>query len=174
MAKRRCLLRNTVAAGGLFSALLVVTREEETNAEKKSHLQIEQRTASSAVFTTDLFPYDLLRRVTACDVDSQASKSNSSVSQHMHAESTKKELRSMYKVRWKRPLGEGGFGMVYLGKEKKTGDLGKNELFINQSSLLGKTQHINLQLVAHTFCCTFHFLSRCQTDLKTIYQRFHF
>ena len=147
MAKRWCLLRNTVAVGGLFSALLVVTREEETKAEKKSHMQIEQRTASSTIFTTALFPYDLLRCVTACDFDSQASKSNSRVSQHqtfrnMQAESTKKKLRSMYNVKWKRPLGEGGFGAVYLGREKKTGDLGKNELFINQSSLLGKTQHV--------------------------------
>eukprot|EP00536_Pseudo-nitzschia_multiseries_P003353 jgi/Psemu1/185678/e_gw1.51.59.1 len=38
-------------------------------------------------------------------------------------ERVKKNLQNLYDVDWKSPLGEGGFGAVYLGQEKETGDL---------------------------------------------------
>jgi serine/threonine protein kinase len=41
----------------------------------------------------------------------------------MKESATKQKLESKYDVRWDRPLGEGGFGAVYLGTEKKTGEL---------------------------------------------------
>lgn len=136
MVKRRCLLRNTVAVGGLFSALLV-TREEETKIENKTNIQMEQGVSPNEVITNALLPSDILGGVTACDFDSQAP-----TTRKMEESSTRKKLRSMYNVKWKRPLGEGGFGAVYLGREKKTGDLGKYDLSINRSFLLGKTQDV--------------------------------
>jgi serine/threonine protein kinase len=41
----------------------------------------------------------------------------------MEESKTKVKLESKYKVEWKRPLGEGGFGTVFLGTDKKTGEL---------------------------------------------------
>ena len=38
----------------------------------------------------------------------------------MEDTSTKETLRSRYDVQWKNPLGEGGFGAVYLATDRKT------------------------------------------------------
>jgi hypothetical protein len=40
----------------------------------------------------------------------------------MKDSSTKQSLESKYDVQWTRPLGEGGFGAVYIGTDKKTGE----------------------------------------------------
>jgi len=39
----------------------------------------------------------------------------------LREEKAKKKLANMYNVEWNRPLGEGGFGAVFLGKDKSTG-----------------------------------------------------
>lgn len=42
--------------------------------------------------------------------------------QRMDDNVTKESLKSRYKVQWKKPLGEGAFGAVYLATNKQTGE----------------------------------------------------
>jgi predicted Ser/Thr protein kinase len=41
----------------------------------------------------------------------------------MQETKTREKLENKYKVQWNRPLGEGGFGSVYLATNKKTGEM---------------------------------------------------
>jgi hypothetical protein len=73
-----------------------------------------------------MFSSPLFSNVTACD-SAFKPPPNTHIQGHqtskiMENAATKKKLRSKYNVKWKRILGEGGFGAVYLGKEKKSGE----------------------------------------------------
>jgi hypothetical protein len=73
-----------------------------------------------------MFSSPLFSNVTACD-SAFKPPPNTHIQGHqtskiMKNAATKKKLRSKYNVQWKRILGEGGFGAVYLGKEKKSGE----------------------------------------------------
>lgn len=124
VTKRQYLLRNKIAIGGVFSALLITQEqrqeeEEEQKTEEKLHLQIGQDVASSSIGSMFSSPFN----ITACDFNFKPNTHIQSDRTEINMEeySTKKKLRSTYSVKWKRPLGEGGFGAVFLGKEKKTG-----------------------------------------------------
>ncbi|MGK3733179.1 MAG: hypothetical protein ACI8RD_000420 [Bacillariaceae sp.] len=150
MANKRSkyLLRDTIAIGGIVASALLITQEEEPKKKQEEskmidenilHSQkiIEQGSSSMTSSSTSVVSkktadylfvpqYDLLRgmfssqlfsNVTACD--SAFKQPNTHI--HMENAATKKKLRSKYHVQWKRILGEGGFGAVYLGKEKKSG-----------------------------------------------------
>ena len=47
---------------------------------------------------------------------------NSTIVQYKN-EVSQQSLRTLYKVNWKEPLGQGGFGAVYSAKDKKTGEI---------------------------------------------------
>lgn len=123
MAKRRFLLNKTIVAGGLLSALWV-TREEETSHEEKEN---------GATSNSD---YILFRNVTACDFYSKPAPGTSEIMvrgtmTQIEKEKQEATLASLYGTDWSRPLGEGGFGVVYLGREVRTGDKGTNSFFVH-------------------------------------------
>mmetsp|Transcript_21779 Transcript_21779/g.24453 ORF Transcript_21779/g.24453 Transcript_21779/m.24453 type:complete len:796 (+) Transcript_21779:148-2535(+) len=116
--KRQYLLRDKIAIGGVFSALLITQQqrqEEEQLTEESQHLQIGKDAALPSIDGMFSSPFS----ITACDYSYPIRRTEI----NMEECSTKKKLRSTYSVKWKVPLGEGGFGAVYLGKEKKTGEL---------------------------------------------------
>ena len=114
--------------------------------EHSSSSSVTSSTSTAVVSSTKIAAdylfvpqYDLLRgmfsspslsslfsNVTSCDFKptppNMHIKRNQTTSRIMENATTKKKLRSKYKVQWKRILGEGGFGAVYLGKEKKSGE----------------------------------------------------
>ena len=57
------------------------------------------------------------------DVPRKSRVARSKTIRRMKDTSTKETLRAKYNVRWKKPLGEGGFGTVYLGTDKSTKEL---------------------------------------------------
>lgn len=117
VAKNRHLARNTVAVGTLLSTSYYVTQDEEAMAEHKNRL----------------FSYSS-SKVAACDFDSPPPAPfrirRLDTRKKLREGMTEKKLTSVYKVDWNRPLGEGGFGEVYLGKDHKTGNFGKSRLFL--------------------------------------------
>ena len=115
---RGYLVRRTIAAGGLLSALLI-TKDEENKNEKKIN-------SLFSALTTSLPLYDELRGATSCDFKAPNEIRVPRTLSQIELERTQKSLQKSYDVKWERPLGEGGFGAVYLGREKKSGDLGKN------------------------------------------------
>ena len=93
--------------------------EQGKKIENKSLAQMEENITTSSFYTISLLPQILLGALssstfTACDTRTV---------KNLEQTSTKNKLRSMYDVKWETPLGEGGFGAVFLGKEKKTGEL---------------------------------------------------
>ena len=113
------------------------------HSSSSSSSSVTSSTSTAVVSSTKIAPdhlfvpqYDLLRgmfsspslfsNVTSCDFKPTPPnvhiKRNQTTSRIMENATTKKKLRSKYKVQWKRILGEGGFGAVYLGKEKKSGE----------------------------------------------------
>ena len=177
MTRNRCLLRNSVAVGGVFSAFLI-TRDEEMKNEVKPHSIIEQAASTGKLLTT----YDFNCQLTACEMDPQPTKQKRHIRQQgtlrkMKESSNLKKLRHMYNVKWERPLGEGGFGAVFLGKEKKTGDLGKNLSSRCWSIFPGNTTTPFENVIcceslvdSSNFSLQFLISSRCQANLKRIYQ----
>ena len=130
MTKHGYHVRRTIAVGGLLSALLI-TQDQETETENKLQLQTGLGEYLISALTSSLSHNDLLRGLTSCDLDSRPSNApnGSRIGRTMSQikmERAKKSLRDLYEIKWNRPLGEGGFGAVYLGQEKKTGDLGKS------------------------------------------------
>lgn len=125
MAKNRCLLRNTVALGGLFTILVI--RDEEIK-EYEPQMKIKLEPPSFEGFVANFFPTDLFRSATFSDFDPHPSKQLHSIRQQeaqrkIRETSSEKKLGCVYNVEWTRPLGEGGFGAVYLCKDKRTGAL---------------------------------------------------
>ena len=113
------------------------------HSSSSSNSSVTSSTSIAVVSSTKIAPdflfvpqYDLHRgmfsspslfsNVTSCDFKPTPPnvhiKRNQTTSRIMENATTKKKLRSKYKVQWKRILGEGGFGAVYLGKEKKSGE----------------------------------------------------
>jgi hypothetical protein len=127
IAKNRS--RNFIAIGGLFSAFLV-TRDEETNEHQHQHkvcARDKQEASSSEARVSSFFPNDLFSNMTACDFMQGVRRRNTH--RKLREEMTEQKLGSVYKIDWTMPLGEGGFGAVYLGQDRKTGALGKRTLF---------------------------------------------
>eukprot|EP00532_Pseudo-nitzschia_australis_P002407 CAMPEP_0168184690 /NCGR_PEP_ID=MMETSP0139_2-20121125/13383_1 /TAXON_ID=44445 /ORGANISM="Pseudo-nitzschia australis, Strain 10249 10 AB" /LENGTH=793 /DNA_ID=CAMNT_0008106347 /DNA_START=119 /DNA_END=2500 /DNA_ORIENTATION=+ len=127
MTKRGYHVRRTIALGGLLSTLLI-TQDQETKTENNFQLQTGLGEYLISALTSFLPPNDLLRGLTSCDFDSRTSNvpNGSRIGRTMSQiklERAKHSLRDLYDIKWNRPLGEGGFGAVYLGQEKKTGDL---------------------------------------------------
>lgn len=113
-------LRSAIAIGSLFPAFFILQdRKDETQ-----HLKSENRSNLLPQNTLwDMFIS--LSHITDCasGVGFKSNLTTRGTVQLMENSSTKKSLRSVYNVKWKKPLGEGGFGTVYLGKHRKTGEL---------------------------------------------------
>jgi hypothetical protein len=134
MAKNRYLSRNAIAAAGLLSAFLVI-RDEEKKKYCKRHVKVEHGTSPSEVYMAAWIPNDSFANTTACDFDSQPPKQIQQIRKQetrrkMREGLTEMKLGCVYNVEWNRPLGQGGFGAVYLGEDKRTGALGKSRLFV--------------------------------------------
>ena len=117
LAKKPRLSRNTFAAGGVLCTFLVSREEDE--------VKIHDRTSLRKVALFPSYGY------AACDFDPQPPKlfqriRRRDTQRKMREEMAKRKLANMYDVEWNRPLGEGGFGAVYLGKCKHTGAFGKD------------------------------------------------
>ena len=113
-------LRSAIAIGSLFPAFFILQdRKDETQ-----HLKSENR--SNLLPRNTLWDMFIsLSHITDCasGVGFKSNLTTRGTVQLMENSSTKKSLRSVYNVKWKKPLGEGGFGTVYLGKHRKTGEL---------------------------------------------------
>ncbi len=127
LAKPAGLSRQTIAAAGVLSAVLL-SQDDEREKDDNSHPKSGEGKWSSEAYMARLFPNYSFGKATVCDFArpfQQIRRSNTR--RQMREEVTDKKLAHLYKVAWDRPLGEGGFARVYLGKEKKTGGLGKTE-----------------------------------------------
>ena len=120
MAKPPRLSGHTIASGGLLYTFLVSQDGEKMD---------DHKSCAKTVVST-LIPNYSFVTATACGFDSQPPKQihrfeRKDMQRKMREEMTEKKLAYLYNVEWNRPLGEGGFAAVYLGKDKITGSLGK-------------------------------------------------
>lgn len=125
VAKPAFLSRHAIAAAGLLGTVLL-SQDDERGKDDKS----EEGKWSSEACMARLFPNYSFATATVCDFDSQTPGPfqrfrRTNTRRKMKEEVTDKKLAHLYKVAWDRPLGEGGFARVYLGKDKKLGGLGK-------------------------------------------------
>jgi hypothetical protein len=132
-AKNRHLSRNTIVAAGLFSAFFV-TRKEGKKKDCKPNAKVKHGAPPTEVYTAAWITNDSFANTTACDFDSQPPQPiqrirRQQTQRKMREGLTEKKLGCVYNVEWNRPLGQGGFGAVYLGEDKRTGALGKSRPF---------------------------------------------
>ena len=126
LAKPAGLSRQTIAAAGLLSTVLLSQDDDERAKDDNLLPKSEEGKWSTEARMARLFPNYSFAKATGCDFSQpfqQIRRTNTR--RKMREEVTDKKLSHLYKVAWDRPLGEGGFARVYLGKEKKSGGLGK-------------------------------------------------
>lgn len=120
-----------VLVGGLLSSALLVTRDDEKDEDILEPISKSVRLPREVIssYWHGLLPlYVPTHQFTSCDYFNMFAPQKSKISRSrteklMQETSTTNKLRSMYDVQWQRPLGEGGFGTVYLGTEKSSGEL---------------------------------------------------
>lgn len=116
--------RVAAAAGALLTTGIIMYPErgqDEKINEKtiQNRLSISQATALDGIIQPIFIPL----HTTSCDFlrgPNFSRLARSRTIRRMEKTSTKATLRSRYKVQWKNPLGEGGFGAVYLAIDKGT------------------------------------------------------
>jgi len=123
LTKNPRLSRNTIALGGLLSAVAVTTSRDknESNDDDECKLRFHKTKL------TPLFPEPSnATKTTDCDFSTPRFNSirRRRTTQQMEDEAHETKLEYVYDVNWAEPLGEGGFGAVYLGREYKSGDFG--------------------------------------------------
>ncbi|KAL3924966.1 MAG: hypothetical protein SGILL_000722, partial [Bacillariaceae sp.] len=124
-----------IGVGSVLSAfLLTANREvEEDEDVKQAPTRCSRVTMAEDNHVPSIFPVSVsspqsLNSVTACDFFAARPRPQQSLRRRrtikrMDETKTRERLENKYRVDWKRPLGEGGFGAVYLGTDKKTGEL---------------------------------------------------
>ncbi len=116
--------RRAAAAGVLLTTGIVAFNDrlpdepfEETSASE--HLSTSHTASLERLIQPFLYPF----RTTYCDFlrgPNFSRLARSRTIRRMEKTSTKATLRSKYMVQWKNPLGEGGFGAVYLAIDRGT------------------------------------------------------
>lgn len=132
--KHRFVIPATIVGLGSFflSAYYLVTSGQQDDDNKNKNTNItntanEKFRIGSNTFFLDIETLSPLSQQTAmttsCDFFMpRYSLGRRRTIKRMKDSSTKQSLESKYDVQWTRPLGEGGFGAVYLGTNKKTGE----------------------------------------------------
>jgi serine/threonine protein kinase/CRP-like cAMP-binding protein len=123
-------LSSTVLVGGLFCSVLLATRDNE---EDEDTLEPMSKTIPLPQDVVSKYRHGLLplyiptHQYTSCDffdkfMPQKPKIPRSRTEKLMQETSTTSKLQSLYDVQWSIPLGVGGFGTVYLGTEKSTGE----------------------------------------------------
>lgn len=91
--------------------------------------ELDQQRTSKEEETTTTFPHNRhwLAPITITQCDRPAPRRSADLRRfrtlkRMDENTTKESLESRYDVNWRAPLGEGSFGAVYLGTDRRTGE----------------------------------------------------
>jgi serine/threonine protein kinase len=124
-AARRKVFSSRVMAGAALSVALLAEYGRRVSGVEEEIVQDGDGEALNKVrFTSPSFW--ISPNLTSCDFMHRPRMSRltrSRTIRRIQETSAKESVRSMYDVQWKNPLGEGGFGAVYLAKDRKTKEL---------------------------------------------------
>jgi hypothetical protein len=121
-----------IASAGLVSSE-ASQREEKSQGKRKRLTSADDASSPKpGLFAAPSFTYPIPRftQMSFCDCDagrfsflgrtSRLRRSNTIL--QYKSEVSKESVRSRYKVNWKKPLGQGGFGAVYSAIDRRTGE----------------------------------------------------
>jgi serine/threonine protein kinase len=121
-AARRKVFRYDVVAGAAISAALLAEYQRRVTKVEEEVVDGDERPTRNTVRLSSF----LTPNLASCDFlhgPRMSRLARSSTIRRMQDTSTQATLRSKYDVQWNAPLGEGGFGAVYLAKDRKTKEL---------------------------------------------------
>lgn len=121
------------ALGAVMSASILLlsnspptANHDNDGVETRVVVHQDKKKQQFAYIMNDLYrvPTILKHNVTSCDFAGSLAPmyrlSRTRTIKNMEDARSKETLRSKYKVKWRKPLGEGGFGAVYMASDKKS------------------------------------------------------